>query len=381
MSSFWNTQPVNSSPVSRSSSGKIKELIPDPEPVKLPDKFEWRTLNPHDDLTLDQVTDFLQKNYVSDSSNKFRLCYTKQFIKWWLTAPDTDPDNLILLVHKGLNAIVGLITGVFCDVVIGDQTVKLVDVNFLCLNHKLRLKGFAPLLIQEVTRRTVLKGIHVATHTGSRNIFPPLGETKYYHRPLQYKRLAKLGFCVNDDTVDDMDDLHQISNYECDPRFVPLEERHLEQAYIILTNYLKRYSFHQVMSFAQFKHYFYPDDPSLRVVTSYVALNDNDPDQVEDMISYYSLDSLVLDQIGESVKTIYLFYYSCASNDLYWMFTNLLGCIKHKNYDVCNITNIMENQVLIDNDMFLEGSGRLKYFMYNWKSELMSSKQIGRPVV
>jgi glycylpeptide N-tetradecanoyltransferase len=377
MPSFWNSQPVNSSFMSR--SGKIKELIPNLEPVKLPDNFEWKTLNPHDELVLDQVTDFLQKNYVSDSINKFRLCYSKQFVKWWLTAPDTDPENLILLVHKGLNAIVGLITGVFCDLVIGDQTVKLVDVNFLCLHNKLRQKGFAPLLIQEITRRTVLKGIHVATHTGSRNIFSALGETKYYHRPLQYKRLVKLGFIVNDDNVDDMDDLHQISNYDCESRFVPLEEKHLEQAYEVLTNYLKRYSFHQKMTFEQFKHYFYPDDPSLRVVTSYVALDENG--QVEDMISYYSLDSLVLDQKGELVKTIYLFYYSSTSNDLYWMFTNLLGEIKEKKYDVFNITNIMENQVLIDNDLFLEGSGKLKYFMYNWKSELMTAKQIGRPPI
>ena len=41
----------------------------------------------------------------------------------------------------------------------------MVEINFLCVHKKLRLKRMAPVLIKEITRRVNLQGIFQAVYT------------------------------------------------------------------------------------------------------------------------------------------------------------------------------------------------------------------------
>lgn len=41
----------------------------------------------------------------------------------------------------------------------------MVEINFLCVHKKLRLKRMAPVLIKEITRRVNLEGIFQAVYT------------------------------------------------------------------------------------------------------------------------------------------------------------------------------------------------------------------------
>jgi len=43
--------------------------------------------------------------------------------------------------------------------VVQGQTVKMVEINFLCVHKKLRSKRLAPVLIKEITRRVNVNGI------------------------------------------------------------------------------------------------------------------------------------------------------------------------------------------------------------------------------
>ena len=46
-----------------------------------------------------------------------------------------------------------------------DREVPMVEINFLCVHKKLRLKRMAPVLIKEITRRVNLEGIFQAVYT------------------------------------------------------------------------------------------------------------------------------------------------------------------------------------------------------------------------
>lgn len=60
-----------------------------------------------------------------------------------------------------------------------DKTLKMVEINFLCVHKKLRSKRVAPVLIREITRRVNLQGIFQATFTAGVIIPKPVGTCRY----------------------------------------------------------------------------------------------------------------------------------------------------------------------------------------------------------
>lgn len=62
------------------------------------------------------------------------------------------------------------------------------------MHKKLRSKRLAPILIQEVTRRTHLKGIFQAIYTAGVYLPTPISRCQYYHRSLNPKKLVETKF-------------------------------------------------------------------------------------------------------------------------------------------------------------------------------------------
>ena len=57
-------------------------------PVELPPGLHFEELRLDDDEQLQEVADFLHENYIQDLGNQFRLCYSKEFLRWTLLGPD-----------------------------------------------------------------------------------------------------------------------------------------------------------------------------------------------------------------------------------------------------------------------------------------------------
>lgn len=90
--------------------------------------------------------------------------------------------------------LLGFISGFPCKVIVNGNVVKMAEINFLCVNRKLRTKRMTPVLIKEVTRRVNLHGIWSAIYT-SGEIFPtPFTEANYFHRTLNPKKNIETGF-------------------------------------------------------------------------------------------------------------------------------------------------------------------------------------------
>ena len=74
------------------------------------------------------------------------------------------------------------------------QTIKMAEINFLCIHKKLRAKRLAPVLIKEITRRVNLTDIWQAAYTAGVVLPKPVATCRYWHRSLNPKKLIDVGF-------------------------------------------------------------------------------------------------------------------------------------------------------------------------------------------
>ena len=353
--------------------GKLCDLPKNEEPIELSDQLEWGTLDPSDQDQVRKVVQFLNQHYVSDNNGEFRLKYTEQFLSWYLQSQNSCCN--VLLIHKGLRVVVGCIFGSFSTLTLGSSQSRVCETNFMCLNKNLRRKGYAEKLVMEISRRSVLLGIDVAFYTSARKVYTPVTSVQYSHRPLRYRQLVKLGFCSQEPehTLRLKEKLYRITDEKPDASFVPMKPEHLASAHQLFNQYMDRYTIRPQMTLEEFAHEF-----NNSVISTFVTLDES---KVTDMISFYQLNSMVLSQPGEEVKTGYLYYYTAMNHSITWLFRNLLVAVKDREFDVFNILDLMENQELIDTNMFLKGTGKLQYYMYNWKLLPIKPNQLGKLLV
>lgn len=201
---FWKTQPVP----------KFDEAVPDKpfeegplqvktvdevpkEPPKLIDGFEWVTMDLTDDAQMKEVYQLLNGHYVEDDEAMFRFNYGTAILKWSLMSPGWKAEwhvGIRDLRIKDKRPLVAFISAVPVNLRIRKNTVRTSEVNFLCVHKKLRGKRLAPILIQEITRRSNLKEIWQGVYTGGIVLPKPVSTCRYYHRSLDWKKLYEIGF-------------------------------------------------------------------------------------------------------------------------------------------------------------------------------------------
>lgn len=378
---FWNKQPVSSITSSSGIDGLIKDYkIEDisKNPINLPEGYTWETIDIKNKKNRKEIANFLDKYYVEDVTSNFRLSYSADFLKWSLIRPNFDqyPDLCFAIRLESENRpLIGFISGIIIDMQINSKTIKIPEVNFLCVHPKLRKKNFAPILIEEMTRRVFSYGFFYAIYTGERYIHKPIGTVKYYHRPLNIKPLLKTGFTATkgSTTAKDLKEYFKLSDKPKNENFVEMQEEHIEEAFNCLRSYLERYNIYEIFSLEGFRHIFYNN----KFTTSYVLLQDG---KVIDFISYYSLPSKIIN--GESkcdrIHTAYLYYYTSNIETPFRLIQDMMIVAKNKGFHVFNALNIMEHSNLLTDLKFEEGTGVSHYFLYNIKCRELMNKQIAK---
>lgn len=136
------------------------------------------------------------------------------------------------------------------------RTKRVNEINFLCVHKKLRSKRLAPLLIQEVTRRTHLKGLFQAIYTSGTFLPTPFSRCQYYHRNLNPAKLVKLGFSAvaRNSTVARMVNHYRVPAETSIPGLRELEKRDLKQASRLLRAYSARFDVAPMLSNKDVEH-------------------------------------------------------------------------------------------------------------------------------
>lgn len=333
------------------------------EKVKLPDAYVWDNCNLNDKGELDEVYNFLNKNYVEDDDGMFRFDYSTELMKWALQTPGMDPDYLICIRIKSSDKMVGFIAGIVVEVKTETLIKKMLEINFLCVDKMMRERNFAPLLIAEVARTANTKGIFQAFYTSGQVLPTPYAQARYYHRSLQPEKLIECGFSY----------LHPKQTMKVHKRIHSLPEQPTLQGIRamkksdsgvvrdLLNEYGDKFVVRQIWSKKEIEHFFIPKDD---VMYSYVIETDK---KVTDFFSFYSLPSSILKHpVHKTLRAAYGYYMAATVNSVKDIMECACIIAKNEGFDVFNSLDVMENKDAFQDLLFSPGDGYLHYYFWNW---------------
>eukprot|EP00917_Polyrhabdina_sp_WS-2016_P000291 GHVP01000640.1.p1 GENE.GHVP01000640.1~~GHVP01000640.1.p1 ORF type:complete len:470 (+),score=69.49 GHVP01000640.1:48-1412(+) len=377
---FWYSQPVatkESGDQSPKEDGPI-ETNTDVSAVRtegyrLPEGFVWDTLDVTDSCVLSDIHELLNLNYVEDDDAMFRFGYSKDFLLWSLTPP-----NYLKEWHVGIRTeskkLLALITGIPATIQVHGKSISMAEINFLCVHKALRTKRLAPVLIREITRRVNLTGRWQAVYTAGVKLPYPVGAAKYFHRPLDIKKLIECRFSHlgQRNTLKRAQKLFRVP--EVAPLFRIMEGNDCKQVLELLRKNLGESPELTAIFETEddVKHWLLPRD---EVVYSYVKESNG---CVTDFISFYNLPSTVIgSSIHDQVKAAYCFYHAATSLTTEQALTHALHFAKQLKFDVFNALQIHENTLdVLKNLNFGLGDGCLHYYLYNWRCPPISQDKI-----
>ena len=370
---FWESQPVpqfnKDSPVEFGEiwkDHKVEDLRK--TPFDLPEEgLEWKDVDMNQQNEIDKLYEFLKTNYVEDEDHMFRFDYSKDFLKWHLTSPNYFPEWLISIVQldtkKNKKKMVGFIAGIPIKINIHGTDMNLAEIDFLCVKKEFRNKRLAPLLIKEVSRRIHMRNQWWAVYTSGTMLPKPFAQTTYYHRNLNVKKLVDIHFTYlpHNMNMARAKNLYKLPTELPFSGFRPMEEKDVEQVYVLLENFEKQFKVHGYYDRDQVKHWFIPRK---NVVYSYVREEGN---KITDFISFYNLPSSILQH--ESYKKLmaaYSFFNINTSMTVKEIMKCALILAKNAGFDVFNCLNIMKNEEAFQDLLFGKGGGKLKYYLWNF---------------
>mmetsp|Transcript_8497 Transcript_8497/g.21933 ORF Transcript_8497/g.21933 Transcript_8497/m.21933 type:complete len:444 (-) Transcript_8497:445-1776(-) len=379
---FWNSQPVPRMDEPElgpeDPRGPIKPADPNSvptEPLKLPQGFEWTTVQMEDAAQLSELYTLLNENYVEDSHATFRFDYSRDFIRWAMTPPGWKED-LHLGVRVSTNKkLVAFISAIPADLVVHSDEIRGVEVNFLCVHKKLRTKRLAPVLIREVTRRCNVQGVFQAAYTAGVVIPKPVGRCTYWHRSLNPKKLIECGFSHLRPrmTMSRMIKMNKLPESPQTPGFRPLAQTDVGPCCAMLNEHLKRFKYYQRFSEEEFAHWLLPQPG---VVYSYVIESKDGPPT--DMVSFYSLPSSILgDKKHQTLHAAYSYYTVAKTVPLGTLVTDAMIMAVREGFDVFNALDLQDNSTILEDLKFGIGDGKLQYYIYNWKCPTMAPNEVG----
>lgn len=99
--------------------------------------------------------------------------------------------------------------------------------------------------------------------------------------------------------------------------------------------------------------------------------------EVTDFFSFYSLSTKALNIPSCVINTAYLFYYASNSGELAELIKKAIHVANYLEFDIFNCLNIMQNEGFIGDLKFEQGDGVLRYYLFNWRTAPMSSRELG----
>jgi glycylpeptide N-tetradecanoyltransferase len=359
---FWKTQPIDISknlcenkPVIDIDINTIKK-----EPIILQEPFQWCDLDISNETELDLVYNFLLTYYCDDINDERRFHYSKETLKWFLMPYNYYKDLLVGVKVNG--KLVATIFGIPMTVKIYDKVIKIIEINFLCIHQSIRNKRLTPILIKEITRRTNLHGIFQAFYTASPQLPNVLMNCLYYHRPLNVPKLVDIDFMTKPPKI-------SIQGYSRLFKIIekptinirPIKETDFIIACQMLNEYHKKFNISILFEQEDFNHHFLFRK---NVIESYVVETNG---IISDFISFFFIPSkLLTNKKYSEITRGFLYYYFNTKTDLDKLVENGLYFMKENGIDVVNCVKQYNNEQFINKLKFMEGTGGLNFYFFNW---------------
>ncbi|KAJ5610516.1 hypothetical protein N7510_007235 [Penicillium lagena] len=386
---FWQTQPVphfeDQGRQKQVTQGPIKRINPD-EVSKTPDPllegFEWCTLDLTNTEELKELYELLNNHYVEDDNAMFRFSYSQSFLHWALMSPGWKKEWHVGVRATKSRKLVASICGVPTELRVRGERIKVTEINFLCIHKKLRSKRLTPVLIKEITRRCYINGIFQAIYTGGIILPTPVSSCRYYHRALDWLKLYEVGFSPlpHGSTKARQITKNHLPNQTAMPGLRPMEAKDIDAVFDLLERYMRRFQLNQAFTREEIDHWLvHKDLPAQdQVVWSYVV-EDPETHKITDFVSFYNLESTVIDNPKHKVvRAAYLYYYATETaftedtkalkKQLLALINDALILAKKAQFDVFNALTLHDNPLFLEQLKFGAGDGQLHFYLYNYRA-------------
>lgn len=136
------------------------------------------------------------------------------------------------------------------------------------------------------------------------------------------------------------------------------------EALALYNQYCENFLLYKEYSLEEFKHWFLP----LKGVL-YSYRNDYEP--LDCIITIYELDTKAL-HASSCIKTAYIFNYAIKEHvNIVEVVASLINILKASEFDLLNVLSNDQSLKFAKELGFIEGDGKLDYYIYNWKTEFI----------
>ncbi|XP_045925290.1 glycylpeptide N-tetradecanoyltransferase 1-like isoform X1 [Micropterus dolomieu] len=375
---FWDTQPVPKLGDSIVTHGPIVEgeTSVRKEPYSLPQGFSWDTLDLSSPMVMRELCTLLNENYMEEDDNTIRFDFSLEYLQWAL-----QPPNWLAQWHCGVrvdtnNKLVGFIAAVPADVRVYETEKRMVQVKFLCVHKKLRLKRMTPVLIRELTRRVNQQGLYQAVYTAGIVLPTPLSSCRYWHRPLNTRKLTEVGY---PGLRQNMMNLQRALKFNRLPEVTktsglrPMTKEDTVGIQSLLQANLRRFHLSPILSLQDVEHWLLPRE---NVIDSYVV--ESDDGTLTGVVSFYSISSRVLNHpVHTGLRAAHLLYIASTATDPVNLMEDMLVLAKSKGFDIFSALDVMDNKSFLEKLKFTISDTSLHYYLYNWMCPDVSPDKVG----
>ncbi|KAM7370801.1 hypothetical protein PAMP_010321 [Pampus punctatissimus] len=374
---FWDTQPVPKLGDSMTTHGQIveSEASVRMEPYSLPQGFSWDTLDLTSPTVLKELCTLLNDNYTEDDDNTIRSDFSLEYLQWTLKPP-----NWLAQWHCGVRVdtnkkLVGFIAAVPADVCIYDTEKRMVQVKLLCVHKKLRLKRMTPVLIRELTRRVRQQDLCQAVYTAGIVLPTPLSSSRYWHRPLNPRKLMEINYpgLRQDMNLQRTLKVLRLPEMTKTPGLRPMAKEDVQGIHSLLQMNLCRFHLSPILSLVDVQHWLLPRE---NVIDTYVV--EGDDGILTDVVSFYSVSSKVLNHpVHTNLRAAQLLYIVPTATNLVDLMEDTLVLAKAKGFDIFTALDVMDNKSFLEKHKFSISDKSLHYYLYNWMCPNMSPDKVG----
>lgn len=341
---FWNTQPVGKN---RENGVINMSMTAISQVTELPFDLKWESIN-----NVKKISKFLRKYYVEDVSSSYRLCYSNSFIEFLIDYPLHKPEYSLGMLKN--NKLIGYILGREHLVRINNDKIKMLSVNFLCLNKKYRKRNLAPLLITELTRIANQNGVFQAVFTSEKSYGFSFCSAHYFHYPINIENLV-LAELINKNFKSS-----QNLTFRKNTRLASIED--LDKIHSIYREKVERSQIFEYFDRSMFLFNFQNRNNVMRIVYNEESI---------EFASFYIVNTYCIEKNLE-IKRAYLYYWS-GSTDI---IVDAIEMARHLNIDMFDLIDVGDNKKVIRKLGFGEGTGILKYHFFGYDKTPVSGSDI-----
>uniref|UniRef100_A0A3Q2QU21 Glycylpeptide N-tetradecanoyltransferase n=1 Tax=Fundulus heteroclitus TaxID=8078 RepID=A0A3Q2QU21_FUNHE len=359
---FWDTQPVPR----LGKEGVWTDLKS--SPIQINKKKSGLCLCAFLSLQLTELCHLLNENYTEEDDNTMRFDFSPEYLLWALQPPNwLHQWNLGVRVDT-TKKLVGFVAAVPADV-------RLVQVKFLCVHKKLRLKRMTPVLIRELKRRVNQQGLCQAVYTAGTVLPTPISSCRYqWHRPLNPRKLMEINFPGLKHNMDlrRAQKFHRLPEVTKIKGLRPMTKEDASGIHSLLERNLCNFHLSPLLSPQEVEHWFLPKE---NVNDTYVV--EADDGTLSDLVSFYSVSSRVLNHpVHSGLRAACLLYVVCTATGGADLMQDTLVLAKSKGFDVFCALDVMDNVSFLEKLKFTISNKSVHYYLYNWTCPLMSPDKV-----